>query len=41
MNTIRKNLEKSLKRVKIIPKSVRNIEHEILNFKMTWPPRAY
>ncbi len=41
MNTLIKEVEKNIIKVKSIGKTVKNIEKEYLNFSLTWPPKTY
>jgi hypothetical protein len=41
MNTIRREIEKSVKLITIIPKTVKAIENEYLNLSFHWPPKAF
>ncbi|GAB6096148.1 hypothetical protein JCM14469_24010 [Desulfatiferula olefinivorans] len=41
MNTIRREIEKSVKLINIIPKTVKTIENEFLNPAFNWPPKAF
>lgn len=41
MNIIRKGVEKSIEKLIEIPQAVKDVEVEILNFSIKWPPKAY
>lgn len=41
MNTIIKEVEKNIRKVKTIGKAVRKIENELFNYTLKWPPKTY
>jgi hypothetical protein len=41
MNTIVKEVEKNIRKVKTIGKAVRKIENELFNYTLKWPPKTY
>ena len=41
MNTIIKEVEKNISKVKSIGEYVRKIENEVFNLSLKWPPKTY
>ena len=41
MNTVIKGLEKNIRKVKSIGRSVKKLENELFNFSLKWPPKTY
>ncbi len=41
MNTIIKEVEKSISKVKNIGEYVKKIENEVFNLNIKWPPKTY